>query len=123
MTHCPGHFKHGALLLGVFIVAAICCAPARADASLGRLFFTKAQRSRLEYQLQLRTAPFGDGELAVHGMVWRSGGRSTLWASGATLYQKTAPLQLVRDPTDPSRVALRLADRPPLWLRVGAATR
>ena len=109
------------MLANTALAAALCCALGAEAAPLGRLFFSPDERAALEYRWKLAAgkARTGDAKLALNGLVWRSGGRSTVWVNGLPLYQKAEQIGLDPDGSDPSQVDLRLAGRRPLRLRVG----
>lgn len=114
-----------AALASAVLASALCFALGAEAAPLGRLFFSPAERAALEYRWQLGAgkARTGDAKLALNGLVWRSGERSTIWVNGLPLYQKSEQIGLNPDGRDPSRVDLRLAGRRPLRLRVGEPAR
>lgn len=95
---------------------------AGAEGSLGRLFFTQAQRLQLEYRRQLADDP-ATGAIAVRGLVRRTADRSTLWVNGVPLYLRSANMSVSDVPGDPGRIGLRLSGRPPIRLRLGEGSR
>ncbi|MCC6473310.1 MAG: hypothetical protein IT514_06145 [Burkholderiales bacterium] len=88
----PGHGVLAAALVLLFAASSPSAAQtaARQGASLGRLFFTPAQREELDRRRQLNikeeVVAAVENRYTVNGRVARSSGRSTTWVNGAPRY-------------------------------------
>ena len=100
----------GALLL------AVAAGPARAQATLGRLFFTEQQRQDLDRRRQANiqeSAVVVESLVTVNGQVSRSSGKSTTWINGV-------PQTSTRKPSDPARATLPAAEgEPSISVKIG----
>ena len=70
-------------LTTVTLILLACISPARAD-NLGRLFFTPAQRTQLDYNYARNAPAEGNSSsvLTVNGIVQKHGGARTVWING-----------------------------------------
>ena len=93
----------------------LCGLCADADA-LGRLFFSPAQRTRLEAERTRASVPSSE---RLSGVVVRGPGKATVWLDGKPVYQAQAAEAFVVGRDDPSRVIWRRAQ----GLRVGEPRR
>ncbi len=95
--------------------------PAEA-AGLGRLFFTPERRISLERQrnLGLQVSPMAEEQtLKLHGVVRRSGGKSTAWINGVAQQESSAGMRIDLAPRDASRATIHLQGETPIRLQVG----
>ena len=117
------------LLAANFAMAADVAAPAAtsvsAPPSLGRLFFSPAERRMLETR---RTQPVageamtGSSSLTVDGVVRRSSGRNTTWINGTPLSGNLSPqgVRVLNGGRQPASVSLQPPGAGhPVHLRVG----
>jgi hypothetical protein len=100
--------------------------------TLGRLFFTPAQRTALEHQRHAKSEQAQiavDSAVTINGVVRRSSGKNTIWINGVPRSDSQTttegPARIATH--DPSRVSVKQGQKPPVQLRVGesfnAATR
>ena len=86
--------KRGFHILMVMVAIMPWCASNSAE-TLGRLFFTPAQRSTLDAGKQLATprkaAPSGPRAAMLNGVVTRSDGESTIWVNGHSVSRSGSP--------------------------------
>ena len=86
--------KRGFHILMVMAAIMPWCASNSAE-TLGRLFFTPAQRSTLDAGKQLATprkaAPSGPRAATLNGVVTRSDGESTVWVNGHSVTRTGSP--------------------------------
>jgi hypothetical protein len=92
--------------------------------TLGRLFFTPAQRTALERQRHAKSEQAQiavDTAVTINGVVRRSGGKNTVWINGVPHSDSQAttegPARIAIH--DPSRVSVKQGQKPPVQLRVG----
>lgn len=119
---------------GVFALIAALVAPGASGAeTLGRLFFTPAQRSELDAGKRLSAspaasrpaAPRGPGSITLSGVVRRSDGEYTVWVNGRAV-GKGGPSGVSAAPSTKHRSAARVNVRGtsnPVELRVGQQLR
>ena len=115
--------KRGFHILMVMAAIMPWCASNSAE-TLGRLFFTPAQRNTLDAGKQLakprQAAPNGPQAATLNGVVTRSDGVPTVWVNGHAVGGGTSAVNASPSASDPAaaRVELRGA-RNPVRLRVG----
>lgn len=124
----------GTVLFGAVLFAgALGWAEAVAAESLGRLFFTPAQRSALdggkrigEPRVKRAPAPRGPRELKLDGVVTRSDGESTIWVNGRALDKRPASgrpasgISATTSSSDPAAARVKLGSaRNAVQMRVG----
>jgi len=94
--------------------AALCWNIALAEESLGRLFFTPAQRHIFDSGKQLpsspKAAPSGPQTAKLNGVVTRSDGETTVWINGHTIGKKDPPIKAKASATDPAVAHVELPD-------------
>jgi len=94
--------------------AALCWNIALAEESLGRLFFTPAQRHIFDSGKQLpsspKAAPPGPQTAKLNGVVTRSDGETTVWINGHTIGEKDPPIKVKASATDPAVAHVELPD-------------
>ncbi len=99
----------------------------QAAETLGRLFFTPAQRDSLDAGKKLKAAaagkpaPDGPRMTTLNGVVTRSDGESTVWVNGRTVGRNGTPsVKASASTSDPAAARLDLRDaRNPVRLKVG----
>lgn len=97
------------LLPALLIMASLAGESAQAAETLGRLFFTPAQRDSLDAGKKLKAAPGqssavrrGPAEVTLNGVVLRSDGESTVWVNGQSTNPGKASSIIVTPSADPS---------------------
>jgi len=98
-----------------FLPALIAATPSGADDSLGRLFFTPAQRNALDAGKSLgKAAPVAPGprNVFLNGVVTRSDTGRTVWVNGKP-YHDSSPdgIQVKTDPADPANTEFKVTGR------------
>lgn len=74
----PRKYHYSKTLIAIYMLI-----PSAQAVELGRLFFTPAQRTQLEYnQRQNDNTPANAGTLTVNGIVQKHGGGRTVWING-----------------------------------------
>ena len=105
----------GRLFLGALLLA-LAAAPAAAQETLGRLFFTEQQRQDLDRRRQANiqeTAVVIDSSVTVNGQVSRSSGKTTTWINGV-------PQANAKRPNDPAKATLPGAEgEPSVTVKIG----
>lgn len=100
----------------VVLLLAVATGPARAQETLGRLFFTQQQRQDLDRRRQANiqeATVVVESLVTVNGQVSRASGKSTTWINGA-------PQTSTRRPHDPARVTLPGAEgEPSVTVKIG----
>ena len=99
----------------------------QAAESLGRLFFTPAQRNSLDAGKKLKgaagqpPAPSGPRMTTLNGVVTRSDGESTVWVNGRAVGRNGTPsVKASASTSDPAAARLDLRDaKNPVRLKVG----
>jgi len=88
------------------------------DETLGRLFFTPAQRAALDANIrsaskETRPAPAPPPSVTVNGVVTRSDGERTVWIDGHAYHRNdTGDIQIRVEPEDPAVVELTVQGAP-----------
>lgn len=128
MIHLPRLFSLTLLLL--ILVPSVQAQPAAdattqpAPASLGRLFFTPADRSALDRQRATRqqsTQTLQNDNLTLNGTIVRSNGKRTYWINGHQQDGNAMPAGLVANTSrnTPGQTTFRVSGEPPATVRVG----
>lgn len=79
--------------------------------SLGRLFFSPAQRQIFDSGKQLPGSipvPVGPRAAKLNGVVTRSDGETTVWVNGKVLDKKRPPIRASASPSDPAAARIEL---------------
>jgi len=104
-------------LTSVTLILLACISPARA-ANLGRLFFTPAQRTQLDYNYARNTSAEGNSSsvLTVNGIVQKHGGARTVWINGVPQSagksnESTATTQAVTIPGKSHSVKIKVGEK------------
>lgn len=98
-----------------FLSALIAATPTEAADSLGRLFFTPAQRNALDAGKSLgKAGPVDPGprNIFLNGVVTRSDAGRTVWVNGKA-YHDTSPdgIQVKTDPAAPASTEIKVTGR------------
>lgn len=105
------------------LVTLVLVSPAgNAADTLGRLFYTPAERARLDDRQRTAPSTRVDAAAALHysGYVARQGGPTTLWVDGQALRSDDAGLRARHlAPLPDGRLRLAAPGAPPVRLRVG----
>ena len=108
--------------VGLLAMLALNAVPADAAETLGRLFYTPAERAHLDRQQRsaASTAMTSSSALRYSGYVTRAGGPTTLWLDGKSVRDDDPELRArhLRSLADGS-VRRAAPGQPPLRLRVG----
>lgn len=111
-------------LLGLAVIAPAGAADAQ---QLGRLFFTPERRESLERQraFNVQEAQTLQGSsMTLDGVVYRSGGKSTVWINRQAQTENEAPrtgVSAVVSPKAPGSAVLAPGEEAPTQLKVGEA--
>ena len=105
--------KRGFHILMVMAAIMPWCASNSAE-TLGRLFFTPAQRSTLDAGKQLATprkaAPSGPRAATLNGVVTRSDGERTVWVNGKAYYNGSPEgAEIKTSPATPANAEVRVS--------------
>lgn len=115
------------LLSVLLILVSLTSQSTQAAESLGRLFFTPAQRNSLDAGKKLKDATAqapvrrGPAVVTLNGVVVRSDGESTVWVNGRTVGRNGTPsVKASASTSDPAAARIDLRDaRNPVRLKVG----
>ena len=113
-----------ALWIMCLLPAALCWNATWAAETLGRLFFTPAQRQSLDSGKQLpnspKAAPVGPQTAKLNGVVTRSDGETTVWINGHAIGKKDPPIRASASAADPATARVELpGSRTAVRLKVG----
>lgn len=110
----------------LLIAASLGCASVQAAETLGRLFFTPAQRASLDAASKLKMnagqtslAKRGPAEITLNGVVVRSDGESTVWVNGQPAGRGAAANVIATPSADPSSARVGVSGSVSTELRVG----
>jgi hypothetical protein len=110
----------------VLLLVLLASQSTQAAESLGRLFFTPAQRNSLDAGKKLKAvagqpAPSGPQMTTLNGVVTRSDGESTVWVNGRAVGRNGTPsVKASASTSDPAAARINLRDaRNPIRLKVG----
>jgi len=113
-----------ALWIMCLLPAALCWNTTCAAETLGRLFFTPAQRHTFDSGKQLpnspKAAPAGPQTAKLNGVVTRSDGETTVWINGHAIGKKDPPIAASASAADPAAARVELpGSRTAVRLKVG----
>lgn len=120
------------LAVAVLVAGSILPAAGLGAETLGRLFFTPAQRDTLDAGKQIGTprssrapAARGPREVTLNGVVTRSDGESTVWVNGRALDKRPAAgVSATASASDPAAARVKLGGaRNTVRMRVGQRLR
>ena len=113
------------LLFALLLLISIGWETVQAAEPLGRLFFTPAQRNRLDAGKKLYSdaiaAPIRRGPAAVtlNGVVLRSDGENTVWVNGRPTNRSTSGNVVATPTTDPTSAQVKVPGSATRKMRVG----
>lgn len=113
------------LLPGLLGLAMLAPASAADAPELGRLFFTPEKRAALERQRTLNiqeTQTLQGNTMSLDGVVYRSGGKSTVWINNQAQHENESArtgVTAVVSPKAPGSALLAPGEEPPTQLKVG----
>jgi len=113
-----------ALWIMCLLAAALCRNTTWAAETLGRLFFTPAQRHTFDSGKQLPDSPkaaaAGPQTAKLNGVVTRSDGETTVWINGHAIGKKDPPIAASASAADPAAARVELpGSRTAVRLKVG----